>query len=74
MDIHFGTDSGKNSSRASCAVFVSHTLVTRRPGWQGSFYLPPDPRSDDIRRADAAPGRLEERFFGGSRKRLGWNG
>lgn len=36
----------------------------------GSFYLPPDPRSDDIRRADAAPGRLEERFFGGSRKRF----
>eukprot|EP00438_Fugacium_kawagutii_P000815 Skav235100 [mRNA] locus=scaffold711:150069:152208:- [translate_table: standard] len=49
------------------------------PGWRlelvgqdeflSSFYLPPDPRSDDIRRADAAPGRLEERFFDGSRKR-----
>ena len=35
----------------------------------GSFYLPPDPRSDDVRRADAAPGAVEERFFGGSRQR-----
>ena len=32
----------------------------------GSFYLPPDPRSEKVRRADAL---LEERFFGESRQR-----
>eukprot|EP00434_Breviolum_minutum_P006801 symbB.v1.2.005997.t1/scaffold276.1/size251734/19 len=50
-------------------LFLPGRLCCVDSGRYGSFYLPPDPRSEDIRRADAAPGKLEERFFGGSRQR-----